>query len=453
MGCRALVAPAILAASLIPASALAQSANVLFDFVDIAGGVNSGVHPYSGLVADKSGNFYGTTENGGTYGFGTVFELSPPLKSAGKNAPWIETTLYNFSDYGDGGVPATSLVFDKSGNLYGTTSQGGDPNALDGEFLGTVFKLSPAATPGTSWTETTLYAFTGLTDGGDPLGGVIFDRKGNLYGTASEGGDDTCGAAPSPIGAPVGCGVVYELSPPAGAGNSPWTESILWTFEGENAATPDGQTPSGNLVFDKKRQYLFGTTQSGGAVGFGMVYKLRPRTKKVGASELDIYDFQGGNLTSGNGDGETPISGVIVNKAGDLFGTAYGGGANNLGMVFELTPGGYQNQWDESDIFDFTAANGGGPVGNVTFHGQSLIGATAGSGKTTGKYGTVYVLTPDSTGTYAETVLYSFAGGTTGSFPTGKLVVRKGAIYGTSLYGGQDATKALGWGTVYRILP
>jgi uncharacterized repeat protein (TIGR03803 family) len=459
----------MLAAVLAPVAAMAttgtETGEVIYDFVDTSPSTDSGVHPYAGLTADKHGNFYGTTENAGTNGYGSVFELTPPPKTEPKGSPWTETTLYNFTGYGDGGVPAASLVFDKSGNLYGTTSQGGDPSALDGAYLGTVFELSPPPTGGgTLWSETTLYAFTGESDGGAPLGGVVFGKKGDLYGTASEGGDITdangCdNASPPPIGAPVGCGVVYELSPPATSGSAPWNETVLHTFEGTdstvvtpNGVLPDGQTPSGDVVFDKKRQYIYGTTQAGGANGFGTVYKVYLPTKKAVGSYNEIYDFGGGNPNVGSGDGQEPLSGVTFDKAGDLFGTAYAGGAHNIGMVFELTPGGYQSQWNETDLFDFNATNGGGPIGNVTFKGANLIGATASSSKSAGTYGTIYELTPASgTGEWMETILYNFTGGSAGSFPTGKLIIRKGVVYGTSVYGGDG--KNLGWGTVFRIIP
>ncbi|MGO9123603.1 MAG: choice-of-anchor tandem repeat GloVer-containing protein [Terriglobales bacterium] len=167
------------------------------------------------MVVDAVGNFYGATFLGGSANVGVVYEISPT-----SNGKATEAVLYDFTgSNGDGANPIGGLIFDKAGNLYGVTQNGG---AFE---VGTVFELSPPASPGGAWAETVLYSFQDSpSDGAYPVAGVIFDASGNLYGTARYGGI----YAPS---CDFGCGVVYELTPPS-AGGQPWAESILYAFQG-----------------------------------------------------------------------------------------------------------------------------------------------------------------------------------------------------------------------------
>jgi uncharacterized repeat protein (TIGR03803 family) len=183
--------------------AAAQHERVLYAFGTQSG---DGRLPDGALIADAAGNFYGMTGSGGASEEGTVYELSPPTAPAGS---WTETVIYTFSGNEDGGGPFGALVFDAVGNLYGTTSSGGNLTCLEG--CGTVFELSPPATQGQNWTETTIYTFDGADDGGVPDAGLIFDQAGNLYGTTSVGGG--IGSCDGSAGS--GCGSVFELSPPA----------------------------------------------------------------------------------------------------------------------------------------------------------------------------------------------------------------------------------------------
>jgi uncharacterized repeat protein (TIGR03803 family) len=192
-------------------------------------GGNDGDRPFAGLIADQAGNLYGTTYNGGGGPYfvgccGTVFEVSPP---AAPGDPWTETVLYSFQGGTDGGAPDGSLVFDQTGNLYGTTTQGGQnaecPNC------GTVFELTPPANVGGAWTETILHRFTGLidnSDGAGPIGALVFDKAGNLYGTTYVGGL-------------LSDGTVFQLSPPTTPGGS-WTETTIYGFRGRS----DGLGPA-----------------------------------------------------------------------------------------------------------------------------------------------------------------------------------------------------------------
>src|ERR1035438_9820947 len=209
-------------------------------------GDGDGAAPAAGLISDSKGNLYGTVAYGGDTsgsscpgqdpptGCGVIFELSPSSVGGG---PWTETVLYSFTGDSDGGVPYAGLTFDSKGNLYGTTSHGGDTSGSDCSGIGgcgVVFELRPPSVGCTPWTETVLCTFTGGSDGGVPYASLIFDAGGNLYGTTSGGGSSTYG-------------VVFELSPPTG-GSSPWNETVLYAFTGGD----DGESPLANLIFDSK---------------------------------------------------------------------------------------------------------------------------------------------------------------------------------------------------------
>ncbi|MFZ0319106.1 MAG: choice-of-anchor tandem repeat GloVer-containing protein [Candidatus Sulfotelmatobacter sp.] len=258
-----------------------------------------GCTPLAGLVIDAAGNLYGTTQMGGHHGTGTVFKLTP--RSVG---PWGEEILHNFGYYFDGEYPQAELTLDSAGNLYGTTNSGG---AIEAGY-GTVFELSPHA--GASWTETILYNFTTANgaNGSNPLGGVIFDAAGNLYGTTDYGSAD-------------GFGTAYELSPVVGGG---WTLTLLHSY----GNTGDGSFPQGNLVLDATGN-LYGTTYAGG-VGFnGTVYKL----KRSGSAwnETILFSFDGT-------DGQGPASGLILDGTGNLYGMTSADGPSGGGVAFEITP-------------------------------------------------------------------------------------------------------------------
>ncbi len=213
-----------------------------------------GDYPRAGLVLDGSGNLYGTTFYGGTYGYGTVFELTPTLGGG-----WAEAVLYNFSNT-DGANPAAGLLFDGDGNMYGTTANGGAYG------YGTVFELTPAG--GGSWTEAVLHSFNN-TDGANPAASLIFDSVGNLYGTTSAGGA-------------YGYGTALELSPAAGGS---WTETVLHHFGNGK----DGGQLYGGLIFDRSGN-LYGTTNEGGVHRYGTVFELTP-TAGGGWTEKVLHNF------------------------------------------------------------------------------------------------------------------------------------------------------------------
>lgn len=314
----------------------------------IFSGGGGGYNPNGGMIFDKAGNLYGTTaagdlfklapnangsrtysviyrpcatpglaldSSGNLYGSGCdfVFRLSPHTDGS-----WTETTLYSFypGDPANGTNPNGGVILDKAGNLYGTTAIGGD---LSGgtEGCGVVFELSPG--PGDSWTETVLYRFVcstagGETDGANPGDGLTIDSAGNLYGITGLGGDRDCFAN-------YGCGIAFKLAPnPGGA----WTETVLHRFTGGW----DGAMPEGPLVLDKVGN-LYGTTQNGGATGFGAVYELS-MSSGGNWTENVLHSFLG--YAKGT------LAPVIFDPSGNLYGTGFEGGIDNHGLVFEITP-------------------------------------------------------------------------------------------------------------------
>ncbi|MFZ0953348.1 MAG: choice-of-anchor tandem repeat GloVer-containing protein, partial [Candidatus Sulfotelmatobacter sp.] len=254
--------------------------------------------PGGGLIFDAAGNLYGAAAGNGGIGTATVFKLT-----ANSDGTWTESVLFKFF----GGYPEAGLIFDAAGNLYGTTIQPG--------LQGTVFELSPTSDGG--WTESTLFTFGGR-DGANPLGGLIFDAAGNLYGTTAGGGSSSTECT---SGGHNGCGVVFKLAPnPDGT----WTESVLHTFLGEPS-----EYPSAGLTMDAAGN-LYGTT-NGGGTNYGSVFKLTPTSS--GWSYTVLHRFLG--LP-----GEYPYAGVIMDAAGNLYGTT-SEGSTNYGLVFEITPCGF----------------------------------------------------------------------------------------------------------------
>jgi uncharacterized repeat protein (TIGR03803 family) len=322
-------------------------------------GGNDGSRPEAGVIFDKAGNLYGVTSGGGSVSSGTVFELIH-----GKNGDWTETILYSFTGGSDGGFPDSIPTFDEAGNLYGTTESGGSPGN------GTVFELMPGQSG--RWTEKVLHAFKGHADGAQPLAGLIFDGAGNLYGTTELGGRS-------------GLGTVFELSP-AKAGK--WKETILHAFQG----TPDGSNPIAGLVFSGG--ILYGTTYSGGdstcgvVGGCGTVFQLASNGSKW--TETIIHSFQGR-------DGIETLATPVFDQTGSLYGTTFEGGSGSCdvcGTAFELTPVGHNN-WQETVLHDFGSKSGdaGTPVSGVILNKSGkLFGTTTLGGNDNA--GAVYEITP-----------------------------------------------------------
>jgi len=373
-------------------------------------GEDGGV-PNGGLILDYAGNLYGTAlfggndkpancQAGGSYppGCGVVFKLTPT-----EHGPWNETVLYTFTGGADGNEPGSSLTFDSQGNLYGTTSIGG--NLSCGSYgCGVVFKLTPTAEG--PWTESVLYTFNNGADGGFPIeNGVTFDAQGNLYGTAFYGGD----LSVSCIGNP-GCGVVYQLAPtPSG----PWTETVLHAFTGGT----DGAMPSFGVTLDFFG-HVYGSTFYGG-------------------------DTSGSNCLGGFG-----------------FGAPSG-----CGVVYELTQ--TQGVWNETPLYTFTGGSdglgGSGPLlldwaGNL--YGMADFGGDLAAqnadcylGTQQAGCGVVFKLTPAEQAPWTESVLYTFTGGTDGASPVGNLLLDwAGNLYGMADYGGNNSDcGGNGCGVVFEV--
>ncbi|MGC2112003.1 MAG: choice-of-anchor tandem repeat GloVer-containing protein [Candidatus Korobacteraceae bacterium] len=317
-------------------------ASPLYDF---QGGMD-GAFPASRVIFGPDGALYGTTSEGGgsgcsNHGCGTVFRLAPsPTVCRATLCPWIETVLYRFSGGADGAIPEFGdIIFDSAGAIYGTTS-GSNSN------FGSVYKLTNS---GGVWTETTLWAFTGGADGFFPNGGVVFDRSGNLYGTMNTG--------------------VFELSPSGGG----WTESVIHTFQYQ----VEGLSSESNMIFDNAGN-LYSSTFTQGPSQDGTVFEMTPSsgswnlqvihpvghtigsslnfdaagnlygvtiTDQSGNGEAFKMSFVDGSWTysslhefTGGNQGTVPYGGMAVDANGNLWGTASGGGAYNLGLVYEITP-------------------------------------------------------------------------------------------------------------------
>lgn len=339
---------------------------------------SDGSSPSGTLIRDGVGNLYGTAGSGGTTNAGTVFKLS---------ARGRETQLYSFIGGGADGVgPRGALVLDAAGNIYGATYSGGTPNA------GTLFKVDPTGT------ETLVYSFTGGTDGAYPYGGVVRDAAGNLYGTTAGGGVSTnCSG---------GCGTVFKVDPSG-------KETVLYSFTG----TPDGYNVQAGLVRDTAGN-LYGTTVNGGTStncsgGCGLVFKV-----SSSGHETVLYGF------TGNPDGGVPIASLVRDATGNLYGTTYYGGTNNVGTVFKVDAGG-----KESVRYSFNGGTDGeypqaglllDPAGNL--YGTTYYGGSGG-------YGTVFEV--DASG--AETILHSFDGRNNGRYPSNGLTRDAGGnLYGTA---------------------
>jgi len=280
--------------------------SVLYSFCSRSNCVD-GRSVYAGVIFDHAANLYGTTWLGGAGGQGTVFKLTRH-----SNGSWTESVIHSF-DGRDGANPGASLIFDLTGNLYGTTYMGGSSG------MGVVFQLAPKS-DGT-WKESVIHSFGGM-DGALPYASLVFDQSGNLYGTTTSGGGCNVGGS--------GCGVVFQLTPNA---DGRWKEKVLHRF----TAAPDGAFPWTGLSFDHSGN-LYGTAAGGGDpthcsdyfFGCGVVFKLTPNLKG-GWRETVLHQFR-------DHPGAKPFGGLIFDTAGNLYGTTNGDNTTTFGSVFEITP-------------------------------------------------------------------------------------------------------------------
>ncbi len=404
---------------LAPGAWAASKYKVLYEFT---GGADGG-SPMWGVTLDKAGNLYGMTDQGGTYGSGTVFKLTKH-----SDGTWTYSVLYTFTGGNDGGTPYAGVTFDAKGNLYGTTQDGGAYSS------GVVFQLVPKS--GGTWTENVIYSFPAGSHGSsDDQVGVTVDSAGVLYGTVEDGGT-------------YSLGVAYKLTPNSGGS---WTYGVLHNFAGGQ----DGSYPEeGNLVFDKVGN-LYGTTIEGGAGGGGVVFELVP-SKDGSWKEKVLFGF-------GNNGQANPMGPLVFDRAGHIFGTAVNGGYGGYGTVFELIRGS-KGKWTEKELYSFWgnqdgARPGAGVIFNkagnlfgTTFYGEDLNGGCC--------LGQVFELVRTPYG-WAELAVHRFQGGSKDGINTraGLVLDAKGNLYGTTCDGGIgsetgcEASNPAGAGVIFEISP
>jgi uncharacterized repeat protein (TIGR03803 family) len=383
----------LLTLAILASSAFGQTFTTLYHFGAYK---TDGQAPSSGVVMDKTGNLFGVTGIGGDqFSGGTVFELSPPTVTGNS---WTETIIRRFHGTPDGKTPLGHLIMTPNGAIAGTTLHGGAENegtvymfvhgttqstwretilhdfgavaddvvmpdlglfsAPEGFYgadqggannTGAIYLLA-RGTNGSAWMQNILYSFRaiGSGDGNGPGGELVRDAKGNFYGVTTQGGVHNLGA-------------VYEVSPPAVQGD-PWTEAVLYSFNGT-----DGTLPAGRLLLGEGGM-LFGTTNGGGASGAGTVFKLTPPTVSGHPwTHTILYSFTGGS------DGTSPESGVIADQSGKLYGTAGQ-------TVFTLTPPSSGSRWKETVLHNFTGPDGFVATGPLVLANKTLFGTTAEGG-------------------------------------------------------------------------
>jgi uncharacterized repeat protein (TIGR03803 family) len=390
---RAVVIATLLALTFSAGASHAQTFTTLYTF---QGGAD-GYYPSGLVVAD--GGLFGTTPGGGVHGVGTIFHLN----ASGKDV------VYTFANSPDGANPGSSLIVDAAGNFYGTTASGGSQSCE----CGTVFKLSPPAGGG-GWRETVLHSF-GLSDGQEPIAPLAIDSFGNLFGTA------------------------FEISP-SGA------ETLLYSF----VPGPDGSAPYGGLVLDALGN-VYGTTYVGGAKNCGTVFKL-----SSSGAETVLHSFLGRP-----GDGQQPMAGLIRDASGNLYGTTEIGGAYSDGTIFAMNSKG-----DREILYSFTGgADGARPVASLimdkvgNLYGTAVIGGnlTACHDGNIHGCGTVFELSPPTSGgAWTFKVLYTFNGDANGAYPRTALTTDgAGNFYGTTsgCHSMGGSCPVYNYGTIFKITP
>ncbi len=387
------------ASSYFRAGPASSTEKVLYNFT----GSNDGGNAATGLVFDHQGNLYGSTVIGGLYTCGTVFKLAPA-----SSGPWLESVLYNFDCNATGKSPHGGVTFDRSGNLEGTTVAGGTGGYCTGDGCGVVYQIAGSS-------ETVRYNFTGAGDGFGPGGAVVFDRRGDAFGTTPDGGA-------------FYQGVIYEISR---AGK----QRVLHAFTGGK----DGGVGSlGSLLLDKSGK-IYGVTELGGAQSSGTVYELSQAGKNKWHLRT-LYAFKG------TPDAAFPYGGLIADKSGNLYGTTYYGGAHGVGSVFELVRK-KNGKYRERVLYSFQGGSDGSYTTSTLIFGASgdLYGTTS-SGGGSCDCGTIFKVDPTSG---AEQVLHNFGSGTDGAYPYyGLTADQSGNFYGTTVAGGN-----FGQGVVFEFTP
>ena len=378
--------------------------NVIYSFA----GDEDGEYADTDLETDNAGNIYGTTVLGGDFGSGTVFQLSPTPNG------WAHTVLYSFTGGTDGGEPYKGVTLARDGSLYGTAVTGGSGSCEGG--CGVVYKLTNS---GGTWTQAVIHAFSGADDGSGPGARVTVDRNGNVYGM-------------TPTGGAHGLGTIYKLSPTQG-GN--WTFGVLHTFTG---GADGGSGSAGRMILHNGQ--LYGVATTGGISGSGVVFALRPSAIRECCFRT-IYSF------AGQPDGSFPYGALLFGRSGNIYGTTYYGGTNNIGAVYELCtrPVG---ECAEKVLYSFQGGtDGNSPISNLVIDNSGkLYGTTSEGGSGSG---TIFKLSPGGGGQWTETVVHPFQGPPDGAFPYNGMVVDQfGNFYGATVHGGTNDD-----GSIYKFTP
>jgi uncharacterized repeat protein (TIGR03803 family) len=400
-------------------AAWADKLTVLHAFNGTAGGTNP-----TTLVMDSSGNLYGVLTGGGNSaclqlrGCGAIFELTK-----NPDGSWTKTVIYRFKGRADGASP-TGIIMDASGNIFGIAQAGGNTACFEG--CGVIFKLTQS---GGVWTETPIFTFLGdlnNLNGHNPIGNLVMDSAGNLYGGA---GSDFFGE-------------IFEVSPQS---DGTWTGTIIYRFK----TLQEGEIPIGPFVFDGTGN-LYGVTKSGGEICCGTVFELSPASG--GSWTLTkLQDF--GSIP----DGSQPAGGLIIDGGGNLYGTTAYGGLHpkpGAGTIFELSRS--SGTWTKTILVDFSGGNGRSPSGTLLMDASGdLYGTTEFGGL--GFAGTAFKASPGSGAGWNLSVLYFFKNARDGGSPEGNLVMdASGNLYGAGFTGGGPTGSGkhnTGNGVVFQLTP
>jgi uncharacterized repeat protein (TIGR03803 family) len=392
---------------LLASVAFAGTAPVLYSFA----GDDDGEYVDSDLVVDNAGNIYGTSVQGGTFGTGTVWELSPSGSS------WVHTVLYSFTGGADGGQPYKGVTLDAEGNLYGTAVVGGSGGFCAEDGCGVVYKLTHASG---GWTQSVLYNFTGGNDGYGPGAGVAFDRHGNMYGT-------------TPVGGAKGYGTIWQLRPQT---NGNWQFRLVHTFTGG----ADGGTGSAGRFLVDKAGNLYNVATVGGAFGSGTAYELTPQPGGTWKFAT-LYAFKG------QPDAGFPYGGLAMDAKGNLYGTTYYDGANDLGSVYRLSR--QSGVWKENVLYSFKGgSDGSSSISNLVFDAAGNMYGTTSEGGAGCSCGVIFKMTPGVNGKWTESTAYRFQGAPDPGFAYNGMVDSKGNLYGATVHGGTGNE-----GAVYQFTP
>ncbi|MBV9571361.1 MAG: hypothetical protein JO056_08980 [Alphaproteobacteria bacterium] len=395
---------ALLATSSLIAASHAATVKVIYSF---QGGAD-GEYTDTDVVRDAAGNLYGSSVQGGTHASGTVWQLHP-----NGDGTWTHTVLYNFTGGADGAEPYKGVTLDAAGNLYGTAVTGGGGVCEGG--CGVAYKLTKDS--GGSFTQSVIHQFQGTDDGQGPGARLTVDDSGNVYGMA-------------PIGGVNGMGTIYQMTP---AQHGKYKFKVLYAFNGADGIGGS----AGALVL--RSGDLYGAATAGGANGSGSIYRLKQN--KMGRWKFAVlYSFKE------EPDGGFPYGGLTFDALGNIYGTTYYAGENDVGCVWQLSP--HKGRWKEQVLYSFQGgADGAASIANVNFDSAGNLYGTTSEGGAAGT-GVIFKLKPGAHG-WKESVVHSFAGPPDGAFAyNGMVNGESDTFYGATVHGGSDNE-----GAIYEFKP